>query len=194
MLRSLYDLVLRAAAHRLAMWWLGVVAFFESSVFPIPVDAMLIPMVVANREKVWMAATVCTVFSVLGGLFGYAIGLFFFDAIGEPILNLYGYVDKFKDFSDQYNEQGAIIVLIGGLTPVPYKVITIASGVTKLDLAIFTAASVFARGVRFFAVAWCFWYFGPRFRRMLESNLAFWTGLMIALLIGGFVFAKYWLG
>ena len=175
------------------MWWLGVIAFFESSVFPIPVDAMLIPMVVANREKVWIAATVCTIFSVIGGLFGYAIGLFFFEAIGEPILNLYGYLDKFSDFSEQYNEQGAIIVLIGGLTPVPYKVITIASGVTKLDLAIFTAASVFARGVRFFAVAWCFWYFGPAFRRTLESNLAFWTGLMFAVLIGGFVAAKYWL-
>ena len=130
MLRSLYERTLAAAAHRHATWWLALVSFVESSVFPIPPDVMLIPMVLADRTRWIRIATVCTLASVAGGVAGYAIGLFLFDVIGQALLDFYGYGAKFATFGEMYNEWGAWIVFGAGVTPFPYKVITIASGVT----------------------------------------------------------------
>ena len=129
MLRRLYDWTMKLAGHRRANWALAAVSFIESSVFPIPPDVMLIPMVLAQRHKAMLIAGICTVASVLGGLLGYAIGLYLFDTIGQPILDFYGYGEKFGSFQERYIEWGVWIVLIAGLTPFPYKVITIASGV-----------------------------------------------------------------
>lgn len=191
MLRPFYDWTLRVAADKRADWWLALVSFVESSVFPIPPDVMIVPMVLADRARAWRVATVATIASVLGGLAGYAIGYLFFDTLGQPILDLYGYAEKFATFSTSYNEWGAWIVFGAGLTPFPYKVITIASGVTQLDLLVFTIASVIARGMRFFAVAGLLWWFGPPIRRFIEKYLGLLTFAFFALLIGGFVALRY---
>lgn len=191
MLRSLYERTLAAAAHRHATWWLAVVSFIESSIFPIPPDVMLIPMVLADRTRWIRIATVCTIASVAGGVAGYAIGLFLFDVIGQVLLDFYGYGAKFAAFGDMYNEWGAWIVFGAGVTPFPYKVITIASGVTQLDLLVFVIASVLARGLRFFIVCGLLWKFGPTIRGFLEKHLGPLTVLFFVLLIGGFVALKY---
>jgi membrane protein YqaA with SNARE-associated domain len=191
MLRGLYDHTMRLSQHPHALWALAVVAFIESSFFPVPPDAMLIPMVLAAREQAWRIAAVCTVASVIGGLFGYGLGYFLFEEIGEPLLRFYGYEDKFMEFREAYNEWGAWIVAAAGLTPFPYKVITIASGVTQLDLATFNIASVLSRGARFFLVAALLWRYGPPMRAFIEANLGILTTAFFVLLLGGFLALKY---
>ena len=191
MLRSTYDWVMGLAARRDAVWVLAAIAFIESSVFPIPPDVLLIPMVLAARDRAWRYAAVCTIASVLGGMLGYAIGFYLFEAAGQPLLELYGYAAKFDEFRGRYNEWGAWIVFIAGLTPFPYKVITIASGVTELDLAVFTVSSVLARGLRFFVVAALLWWLGPPVREFIEKRLGLMTILFCVLLLGGFIVAKY---
>ena len=191
MLRPLYDYTMRLAGHRRAMPALAAVSFIESSVFPIPPDVMLIPMVLANRQRAWLIALVCTLASVAGGLAGYAIGFFLWEAVGQPIIELYGRLDQFQDFQGMYNEAGAWIVFFAGVTPFPYKVITIASGVTQLDLLVFTIASVAARGLRFFIVAALLWYFGPPIRAFIEKRLGLLFVLFCVLLVGGFVAVRY---
>jgi membrane protein YqaA with SNARE-associated domain len=191
MLRSTYDWVMGLAARRDAIWVLAAIAFIESSVFPIPPDVLLIPMVLAARDRAWRYAAVCTIASVLGGMLGYAIGFYLFEAAGQPLLELYGYAAKFDEFRGRYNEWGAWIVFIAGLTPFPYKVITIASGVTELDLAVFTVSSVLARGLRFFIVAALLWWLGPPVREFIEKRLGLMTIVFCVLLLGGFVVAKY---
>ena len=191
MMRRLYDWTFSLAAHRNALWVLAIVSFIESSVFPIPPDVLLVPMVLAARDKAWVIAGVCTVASVLGGMAGYALGYFAYEAVGEPVLAFYGYDSEFAAFRETYNEWGAWAVLIAGLTPFPYKVITILSGVTGLDLAIFTMASVIARAGRFFAVAALLYWFGPPVRDFVEQRLGLVFTAAVALLIGGFVVARY---
>ena len=191
MLRRLYDWTMDLAGHRHAEAALAGVSFIESSVFPIPPDILMIPMVLAEREKAFRIAFVCTAASVLGGLLGYAIGLFLFEEIGKPVLELYGYGPKFAEFQGKYNDWGAWAVFIAGVTPFPYKVITILSGVTALDIFIFTVASVAARGLRFFIVAGLLWHFGEPIRDFIEKRLALLFGLFCVLLVGGFAAAKF---
>lgn len=191
MLKKLYDWTMNLAAGPRAPWALGGVSFIESSVFPIPPDTLLIPMVIAKREKAWIYAAVCTITSVLGGLFGYAIGAVLFDQVAQPILSFYGYADKFASFTERYNEWGVWIVLIAGLTPFPYKVITIASGATGLPLTVFTIASIVARGLRFFILATLLYWLGPPIREFIEKRLGLVFTIAMVLLIGGFVVAKY---
>lgn len=191
MLRTLYDKTLDAAAHRHAKWWLALVSFIESSVFPIPPDVMLIPMVLADRRRWLQVAAICTAASVAGGLAGYAIGLLLFDTVGQALLDLYGYGEKFASFTERYHEWGAWTVFGAGVTPFPYKVITIASGVAKLDILVFVVASVLARGLRFFVVAALLWRFGPAIRGFLDRYLGPVTIVFFVLLIGGFVAIKY---
>ena len=179
------------AAKKNATWVLSGVSFIESSFFPIPPDLLLIPMVLANREKAWWYALWCSVASVLGALLGYAIGALLFDSVAEPLLQFYGYAEKFHEFSEGYNEWGVWIVLIAGLTPFPYKVITIASGATGLGLPVFILASIVARTIRFFAVAGLIYVFGPSVRNFVEKRLGLVFAVSLALLIGGFVVAKY---
>ena len=191
LLYGLYDRTLQLAGHRHALALLFLVAFVESSVFPIPPDVMIIPMILAAREKAWRIAAVATLGSILGGLAGYAIGYFFFEQIGRPVMEAYGYLGKFEDFAAYYNEWGAWIVAGAGFTPFPYKVITIASGVTQLDLGIFVLASLISRAGRFFLLAALLWYFGPPIRRFIESNLPLLTAIFFVLLLGGFVALRY---
>ena len=191
MLQRLYDWTLGLAAHRHALLALAVISFAESSFFPIPPDVLLIPMVLAARDRAWIIAGVCTAASAVGGLAGYAIGYFLFETVGQPILELYGAMDAFAAFQARYNEWGAWIVAGAGFTPFPYKVITIASGVTGLDLATFTVASTVSRGARFLLVAALLWYFGPVIRRFIEGNLALLTTTFFVLLLGGFLAVRY---
>ena len=178
------------AASPYALWILAAVAFIESSVFPIPPDVLLIPMVLAARQRAWLIAGICTISSVAGGMLGYAIGALLFEAVGQPVLQFYGYMDRFAEFQARYNEWGAWIVFGAGLTPFPYKVITIASGVTGLDLVTFTIASVLARGLRFFLVAALLWWVGEPIRRFIENNLGWLTVLFFVLLLGGFLVVR----
>ena len=191
MLQRLYDRTMELSAHKHALWALFIVSFIESSVFPIPPDVMLIPMVLAARRRAWAIAGVCTVASVLGGLAGYGIGYGLYDTIGRAIVEFYGYADKFATFQGWYNDHGAWIVFGAGLTPFPYKVITIASGVTALDPATFMIASVLARGLRFFLVAALLWLFGEPIRAFIEKHLGKLTIIFFVLLVGGFVALKY---
>jgi membrane protein YqaA with SNARE-associated domain len=190
-LRSLYDWTMRLSGHRHALWVLAAVTFAESSFFPIPPDILLIPMVLAARDRAWLIASVCTVASVVGGFAGYGIGYFLFEEIGRPLLEFYGYLDKFTEFRGMYNEWGAWIVAGAGFTPFPYKVITIASGVTGLDLTTFGVASLLSRAARFFLVAALLWRFGPPIRTFVENNLPMLATVFFALLFGGFLLVKF---
>ncbi len=193
MIRRAYEWMMRLAAHHNAAWALAVVAFMESSFFPVPPDALLVPMGLARRNRVWWYAMVCTVASVIGGAFGYAIGYFLFDTVGQAILDFYGMTEKFHTFTGWYNENGAAIVLFAGITPFPYKVITIASGVTGLNFGIFMMASVIARGLRFFLLAGLLYWFGPAAQRILERYLGWITLALGILLVGGFLAVRYFL-
>jgi len=185
-IRRLYDWTLALASRPNAMAMLAVIAFIESSVFPIPPDVMLLPMVLAAREKAWRIAAVATIASVAGGIAGYAIGFYGFEAIGRPLLELYGYGENFSAFQDMYAEWGAWIVFGAGLTPFPFKVITVASGALALDPVIFIVASIAARGLRFFAEAALLWKFGPPIREFVERRLELFATIAFVLLIGGF--------
>jgi membrane protein YqaA with SNARE-associated domain len=191
MLRRLYDWTMALAAGRHAEKALAGVSFAESSFFPIPPDLLLIPMVLAERAKALRYALVCTVASVAGGIAGYLIGAFLFEQLARPILDLYGYGEKFGTFAGWYNEWGAWIVFTAGLTPFPYKVITIASGATGLDVLVFMLASISSRGLRFFIVAGLLYWVGPPIRAFIEKRLGLVFTAFVVLLIGGFVAARY---
>jgi membrane protein YqaA with SNARE-associated domain len=191
MIRRLYDWVMDLAGHRDAPKWLFVVSFIESSFFPIPPHIMLIPMVLADRAKAWIYAAIATAGSVLGGIAGYLIGYLLYDQIGQPILQLYGHADKFGKFADYYNAYGTWIVLFAGATPFPYKVITIASGVTQLNFVVFLLASVVSRSAVFFAIAGLLRYFGQPVREFIEKRLGLLFTVFLALLFGGFVAVRY---
>lgn len=191
LVKATYDYMLNLASRRNAMYFLFAVAFIESSFFPIPPDVMLIPMVLAAPAKAWRIAGIATAASVLGGAFGYAIGVFFFDLIARPILTFYGYMQQFDVFKDYYHEWGAWIVFGAGITPFPYKVITIASGVVHLDFAVFMLASVVARGMRFYLVAWLLKKYGEPMKDYIEKNLGMLSVLFLLLLLGGFACIKF---
>ncbi len=191
MLYRLYDWTMGLAAHRRAMWALAAIAFAESSFFPIPPDVLIIPMILAARERAWRIAAVATIASVLGGALGYGIGALLFETVGRPVLDLYGYMDKFADFQNRFAEWGAWIVAGFGFTPFPYKVITITSGVVNLDPAVFMIASLVSRAARFFLVAALLWWFGPPIRVFIEKNLPVLTIAFFVLLFGGFVAVRY---
>lgn len=191
MLRRLYDRTLALAATPYASWVLVAVAFAESSVFPIPPDVLLIPMILAARHRAFHYIFIATVASVAGGLAGYGIGWGLWELVGQPTLEFYGAMDKFEEFRGGYNEHGALIVFIAGLTPFPYKVITIASGAFELDLMAFMVASVLARGGRFMIVGLLLWRFGVPIRTFIERYLGLLTIVFCVLLVGGFVVLKY---
>lgn len=191
LLRRLYDYTMNLAASPYAVWALAAVAFVESSVFPIPPDVLLIPMILAARSKAFQYGLIATVASVLGGLAGYGIGWGLWEVVGQPILEFYGAMDKFEEFRAGYNEYGAMIVFIAGLTPFPYKVITIASGAFGMDIMAFMVASILARGGRFFIVSALLWRFGEPIRVFIEKYLGILTVVFCVLLVGGFVVLKY---
>lgn len=189
-LRRLYDWTMHLAAHPHAIWWLAVIAFCESSFFPIPQDIMMIPMILAARDRTLKIATVATVASVAGGAAGYAIGAGLYESIGKGIIEFYGYADKYATFQGWYQQWGEWIVAAGAFTPIPYKVITIASGAVEMDFGNFMGVSVLGRGGRFFLLAGVLWYFGAPIRRIVEERFGLMTSLFFALLVGGFAALK----
>ncbi|TYB89358.1 YqaA family protein [Oceaniovalibus sp. ACAM 378] len=191
MLRKLYDRVLGLAQSPHALWALGIVAFVESSIFPIPPDVLMIPMILARPSRAWLIAGVALVASVLGGMLGYWIGAGLFESVGRPILEFYGKDAYFSDFATRYNEWGAWAVLIAGVTPFPYKVITILSGSTGLSLPVFIVASIVARGLRFFLVAALLWKFGAPIRDFIERRLGLLFIAFVVILAGGFYLVRY---
>lgn len=191
MLRRLYDRVLALAGSRRAGLWLAVVSFAESSFFPIPPDALLIPMVLARPGRAWRLAFVCTLASVTGGALGYLIGYALFNVLAEPILRLYHYQDAFAAFQAKYAQWGLWVILIKGLTPIPYKIVTIASGAARFNFALFMLASAATRGVRFFAVAGLLRYWGEPVRAFIEKRLTLVTTALAIGIIGGFLLLKY---
>lgn len=190
LLRKTYDVMLNLAASPHAIWFLFAVAFAESSFFPIPPDIMLIPMILAAPTKAWRIAAIATTASLLGGYLGYFIGVFAFDMIAKPILQFYHALDKFRTFEEYYHQYGAWIVFGAGITPFPYKIITIASGVVHLNLTVFTIASILARGMRFFVVAWLLQKYGAPMKIFIEKHLGKLSVLFLLLLIGGFALIK----
>lgn len=190
LIRRAYDWAIRLAEHRNAVWALAIVAFLESSVFPIPPDLLLIPMVLARPSRAFFYAAVALVASVAGGVLGYAIGWGLYESLGQPILAFYHMEDKFASFAQTYNAWGAWAVLVAGVTPFPYKVITILSGTTGLDFGVFMVASILARGLRFFIVAGLLWKFGPPIRDFIERRLGLMFTLFVILLLGGFYVVK----
>ncbi len=191
MIRALYDWTIGLAQSKHAIWALAFVAFIESSVFPIPPDILMIPMIIAAPRRAFWIAFVATVSSVAGGAFGYFIGAVFFDSIGLPVLEFYGKTAYFDSFQARYNDYGAWAVLIAGITPFPYKVITILSGATGLSLPVFMLASVAARATRFFLIAALLWKFGAPIRDFIERRLGLMFTLAVGLLIAGFVAVRF---
>lgn len=190
LIHKTYDTMLSLSAKDHAMLFLFLVAFAESSFFPIPPDVMIIPMVLATPQKAWKIAGLATFASVIGGYFGYIIGSCFFDLIAKPLLEMYNALNQFKEFENYYHLYGAWIVFGAGITPFPYKIITIASGVVHLDLFVFTIASVLARGIRFFLVAWLLKKYGAPMKVFIEKNLGWLSVLFLILLIGSFALLK----
>ncbi len=191
MLRGLYNWTLGLAGHRNALWALAIVSFAESSIFPIPPDILMIPMILARPHRAFLIASVCLIASVLGGIAGYAIGALFYDQIGAPILAALGKADAMAEFNTRFNDLGFWPVLIAGLTPFPYKVITIMSGWTGLPLGTFIVTSIIARGIRFFVIAALLRQFGAPLRDFIERRLGLMFTLFIVILLGGFYAVRF---
>lgn len=191
MLRRLYDWTMGLAGHRHAVWWMAAVSFIESSFFPIPPDVMLVPMVLAARDKAWRYAAICTIASVLGGMLGYAIGFFLYESVGVWVINLYHLAAEFETAKQAFNDNAIQIMAIKGLIPIiPYKLITITAGVAHMDLATFTVTSVLVRALRFLMVAALLWKFGAPVRDFIERRLGLVTTGFAVALVGGFVLVK----
>ena len=190
-MHGLYNRMMRLAASPYALWGLITVAFIESSFFPIPPDVLLIPMVLANRRHAWFYAGVATLASVAGGFLGYAIGYFAFAAIGQPVLEFYGAMPRYEALKTSFDQWGVWIIIAKGMTPIPYKLVTIASGALQFNLASFAVASLVSRSLRFFLVAALLWWFGEPIRHFIEKRMALVTTVFLILLIGGFFVLGY---
>jgi membrane protein YqaA with SNARE-associated domain len=191
MLRRLYQWTLSLAGHKHADWALGGVSFAESSFFPIPPDVLLVPMVLANPDRAYRLAAWCTLTSVVGGVLGYAIGLFLYDSVGLWIMQLYGHAEGIEAFRHAYQEWGAWLILLKGLTPIPYKIVTIASGFAGYPFLVFVVLSMITRGARFFIVAFLLKRYGTPIQTFIERRLEVVTTVLLVVVVGGFVLAKY---
>ena len=191
MLRRLYEWCLAAADKPYAPWLMGAISFAESSFFPIPPDTLQIPMSLARPERAWFYASLCTVCSVTGGVLGYAIGAYLYDSVGHWLISLYGYGDKVEAFREAYARWGTLIILVKGVTPIPYKIVTITSGFAGYDLGLFILFSFIARGVRFYFSAFLLNRYGVRVRAAIEKHLTFWVTCGAVLLVAGIIAAVF---
>ena len=191
MLKHLYDRTLALAGHPRAPLWLAIISFAESSVFPIPPDVLLLPMCLARPEKAWRLALICTIASVAGGVLGYVIGYFLFDALARPIFAAYGKPDALATFQHWYDQWGLLLILVKGMTPIPYKIVTIASGAAHFDFVVFVLASIATRAARFYLVAALVWKFGRPVQHFIEKRLTLVTSIVAVALVGGFVALRY---
>ena len=186
MFRKLYDWTLRMAGHRHAVRYMGAVSFAESSFFPIPPDVMVVPMVLARRDQAYWIATVCTVTSVLGGMFGYAIGYFLYDSLGQMLIRLYGMQEGLEEFRHWFATYGAAIILLKGFTPIPFKLVTIASGFAGFNFPLFVLLALITRGARFFLIAFLLKRFGAPVQQFIERRMNLVGTVFLIVLIGGF--------
>ena len=189
MLRRLYDWCVDAAGKPHAAWALGAVSFAESSFFPIVPDVMLIPMALARPDRAWFLAGVCTIASVLGGILGYFIGAVLYDTLGQWLIHLYGYGDKVEAFRAAYAHYGALVILLKGFTPIPYKLVTITSGFAGFNIVLFVVLSLITRGARFFVEAFLLNRYGERARGIIEKRLGMWASLATIAIVVGFIVA-----
>ncbi len=186
MFRGLYDWTLRLANHRHAIRSMAAVSFAESSFFPIPPDVMLVPMILARRDQAWLIATVCTITSVAGGIFGYAIGYFLYDSVGQWLISVYGLQEGAAEFRNWYSEWGAAIILVKGLTPIPFKLVTIASGLAAFNFPLFVLTALVTRGARFFIIAALLKRYGAPIQDFIERRLNLIGMAFLLALAGGF--------
>ena len=191
MLRRLYDWVLYWAETPYGSWALFILAFAESSFFPVPPDVLLIALAISIPAKAFRYALICSAGSVLGGIAGYVIGYQFMDLIGFRILNFYGLMEKYDIISDLYGRYNAWAVGIAGFTPVPYKVFTISAGAFKINFPVFLMASVVSRSARFFLVGWLIYKFGAGIRSFIDRYFNILAVVFVVLLIGGFILIKW---
>jgi len=188
MLRRIYDWCIEAAHKPHALWIMASVAFAESSFFPVPPDVMLIPMSLARPQRAWLYAGICTAASVLGGLLGYAIGALLYDSVGHWLIEFYGLGGKVEAFRASYAEWGAVIILLKGLTPIPYKLVTITSGFAGYNIWLFVLFSIITRGGRFFIAALVLNRYGDWIRTRIEQHLGLVVLILaVALVLGFFV-------
>ena len=183
MLRNLYARVLALSGSRNAPWWLAAISFAEASFFPIPPDVLLIPMALARPERAWRLALICTIASVAGGALGYFIGYALFEVLAQPLIHALHYDALYERFKQSYAEYGLWVILVKGATPIPYKIVTIASGAASFNFALFMAASLVTRGARFFLVASLLRFFGEPIRTFIERKLGW---VLVAILVGVF--------
>ncbi len=193
MLRKLYDWVLRWAETPYGSWALFLLAFAESSFFPVPPDVLLIALAISIPAKAFRYALICSVGSVLGGAAGYVIGYQFMDLVGFRIVDFYGFAEQYQTVGDLYNRYNAWAVGVAGFTPVPYKVFTISAGAFKIHFIIFLLASAVSRFARFFLVGWLIYKFGPSIKEFIDRYFNILAFVFVVLLIGGFVLIKYFL-
>jgi membrane protein YqaA with SNARE-associated domain len=186
MFRGLYDWTLRLAGHRHAIRSMAGISFAESSFFPIPPDVMIVPMILARRDQAWLIAAVCTVSSVAGGALGYAIGYFLYDTVGQWLMNVYGMTDGIEEFRAWYDKWGAAIILVKGLTPIPFKLVTIASGFAAFNFPLFLLTALITRGARFFLIAALLKRFGEPIQEFIERRMTLVGTLFLLALAGGF--------
>ena len=190
-LKRTYNWTLEKAQHKNAKWYLSLISFAESSFFPIPPDILLIPMALASKAKAIFYAFICTFFSVLGGILGYAIGYFFFNSVGIYIVELYHLENSFSVFEDYYKEFGILIVLGAGITPFPYKFITIASGVFGLNIFLFIVVSIIGRGLRFYLIAILLYFFGEKIKLIIDKYFNILTIVFFILLVGSVFIIRF---
>jgi membrane protein YqaA with SNARE-associated domain len=190
-LKRIYDWMMGLAARDNAIWVLAAISFIESSFFPIPPDVLLIPMVLAAPTRAWWIATVCTVSSVLGGFLGYAIGYYLFEEVGRAVLDFYNAMDKYAAVKETFDRWGAWFIILKGMTPIPYKIVTIFAGTVQFDFLQFTFSSLISRALRFFLLAGLLWHFGAPIKDFIERRLTLVTSVFCGLLVGGFVVVRY---
>jgi len=191
MIKKIYSKIIEISKKKYALSFLLIVAFLESFIFPIPPDIFLIFLVLAQRNKAFYLAFYCSVLSVAGGILGYFIGSFFFDSLGQGILNYYNLNDRFMAFSQYYNEFGILIVAAGGFTPIPYKLITIFSGFVKMDFLEFTVASFVSRGARFFLIATLLYFFGKKIEELLIKKFGLISLILFLIILIAYFIIKY---
>lgn len=191
MLRPLYNRILRLSARKDAVWWMAGVSFAESSFFPLPPDVMLVPMCLAEPKKLWRYTNICALASLIGGLFGYAVGFYLFESVGRLIIDFYNAQDSFQRFQDMFAEFGPWFLILKGVTPIPYKLLTITAGFAHLDLTVFILCSIVARFSRFYMIAILLHFYGPQVRDIIEKRLMLVTTVLLVIVIGGLLSFKF---
>jgi len=189
-MRAIYNWIVRRSSQANAVYWMCAVSFAESSFFPLPPDVMLVPMCLAQPKKLWWYSTLCSIASIVGGFFGYAVGFFLFEAVGQPIIQFYQADDAFHNFQAAFAVYGPWFLILKGVTPIPYKLLAIAAGFAKLDFTVFVLCSLVARFSRYYMVAALLHFYGPEVGRFIEKRLMLVMGFLLLFVIGGFLSIK----